>query len=38
MLDANGVPIPGSGNFGTITSLNQNIFMRELQLSAKITF
>ena len=37
-LTASGVPIPGSGNFGTITSLNQNIFMRELQLSAKITF
>ena len=37
-LDANGVPIPGSGSFGTITSLNPNVSMRQLQLGAKITF
>jgi len=37
-LDANGVPIPGSGGFGTITSLNQNVSMRQLQLGLKIVF
>ncbi len=37
-LDANGVPIPGSGNFGTVTSLNPNISMRELQASVKFVF
>jgi hypothetical protein len=37
-LDANGVPIPGSGGFGTITSLNPNVSMRQLQLGAKIVF
>jgi hypothetical protein len=37
-LDANGVPIPGSGSFGTITSLNSNVSMRDLQLSVKIIF
>jgi hypothetical protein len=37
-LDANGVPIPGSGSFGTITSLNSNVSMRELQASLKLVF
>jgi len=37
-LDPNGVPIPGSGGFGTVTSLNPGVSMRQLQLSAKIIF
>jgi hypothetical protein len=37
-LDANGVPIPGSGNFATITSLNPGVSMRQLQLSVKVIF
>ncbi len=37
-LDANGVPTPGSGSFGTITSLNSNISMRQLQVSLKLVF
>jgi len=37
-LDASGVPIPGSGGFGTITSLNSNISMRQLQVSLKLVF
>jgi hypothetical protein len=37
-LDASGVPIPGSGGFGTVTSLNPGVSMRQLQLSAKIIF
>ncbi len=37
-LDANGVPIPGSGSFGTITSLNSNVSMRQLQVSLKLVF
>ena len=37
-LDANGVPIPGSGGFGTITSLNSNVSMRQLQVSLKLVF
>jgi hypothetical protein len=37
-LDANGVPIPGSGGFGTITSLNANVSMRQLQVSLKLLF
>jgi hypothetical protein len=37
-LDANGVPIPGSGSFGTITSLNSNVSMRDLQLAVKLIF
>jgi hypothetical protein len=37
-LDANGVPIPGSGSFGTITSLNSNVSMRQLQASIKLVF
>jgi len=36
--DANGVPIPGSGSFGTITSLNSNVSMRQLQVSLKLVF
>jgi hypothetical protein len=35
-LDANGVPIPGSGGFGTVTSLNAGISTRDLQASAKL--
>jgi hypothetical protein len=30
--------IPGSGGFGTITSLNSNISMRQLQVSLKLVF
>jgi Carboxypeptidase regulatory-like domain/TonB dependent receptor len=37
-LDANGVPIPGSGSFGTITSLNSGVSMRDLQVGVKIIF
>jgi hypothetical protein len=37
-LDANGVPIPGTGNFGTITTLNPGVSMRQLQLSVKLIF
>jgi Carboxypeptidase regulatory-like domain len=37
-LDVSGVPIPGSGSFGTITSLNSNVSMRELQASLKLVF
>jgi carboxypeptidase family protein len=37
-LDANGVPIPASGGFGTITSLNSNVSMRQLQVSLKLVF
>jgi hypothetical protein len=37
-LDAGGVPIPGSGGFGTITSLNSNVSMRQLQVSLKLVF
>jgi hypothetical protein len=37
-LDANSAPIPGSGSFGTITSLNSNVSMRELQASLKLVF
>jgi len=37
-LDPNGVPIPGSGGFGRVTSLNPGVSMRQLQLSAKIIF
>ena len=35
---AGGVPIPGSGSFGTITSLNGNVAMRQLQASLKLVF
>jgi hypothetical protein len=37
-LGANGVPIPGSGGFGTVTSLNANVSMRELQVAGKLIF
>src|SRR5260370_30355702 len=37
-LDANGVPIPGSGGFGTITRLNHGVNMRQLQISLKFVF
>ena len=37
-LDASSVPIPGSGGFGTITSLNSNVSMRQLQISLKLVF
>jgi len=37
-LDANSVPLPGSGSFGTITSLNGNVAMRQLQVSLKLVF
>jgi hypothetical protein len=37
-LNANGVPILGSGSFGTITSLNSNVSMRQLQVSLKLVF
>ena len=37
-LDAKGVPIPGSGSFGTITGLNGNVAMRQLQVSLKFVF
>jgi hypothetical protein len=37
-LDASGVPIAGTGSFGTITSTRSGIDMRELQFSLKIIF
>jgi hypothetical protein len=37
-LTATGVPIPGTGGFGTITSLNGNVAMRQLQVSLKLVF
>jgi hypothetical protein len=37
-LGANGVPIPGSGGFGTVTSLNPGVSMRQLQVGAKLIF
>src|SRR5467141_2214935 len=37
-LTAAGVPIPGSGSFGTITSTRGGIDMRELQFSLKLVF
>jgi hypothetical protein len=37
-LDASGVPILGSGSFGTITSLNSGVSMRQLQVSLKLVF
>jgi hypothetical protein len=33
-----GIPIPGSGSFGTITSTRSGIDMRELQFSLKLIF
>jgi hypothetical protein len=37
-LDANGVPIPGTGGFGRITSTKTGVDMRELQVALKLTF
>jgi hypothetical protein len=37
-LTAAGVPIPGTGSFGTITSTRGGIDMRELQFSLKLVF
>ena len=37
-VDQNGVPIPGTGSFGTITSTRAGIDMRELQFSLKVIF
>ena len=37
-LDASGVPIVGTGSFGTITSTRAGINMRELQFSLKLIF
>jgi len=37
-LDANSVPIPGTGSFGRITSTKTGVDMRELQLSLKLVF
>jgi hypothetical protein len=37
-LTANGVPIPGTGSFGQITSTKTGIDMRELQISLKLVF
>jgi len=35
---ATGVAIPGTGSFGTISSLRSGIDMRELQFSLKVVF
>jgi hypothetical protein len=37
-LDANGVPIAGTGSFGTITGTRPGIDMRELQFALKFIF
>jgi len=37
-LDAYGVPIPGTGGFGQITSTKAGVDMRELQISLKVVF
>jgi hypothetical protein len=37
-LDASGVPIPGAGSFGRITSTKTGVDMRELQVSLKVVF
>ena len=37
-LDANSVPIPGTGGFGRITSTKAGVDMRELQVSLKLVF
>ena len=37
-LDANGVPIPGTGSFGRITSTKTGVDMRQLQVSLKVVF
>jgi hypothetical protein len=36
--DANGVPIPGTGNFGVITTTRAGIDMRQMQFSLKFVF
>jgi hypothetical protein len=38
LLNATGVPIPGTGAFGVITSTRTGIDMRELQFSLKLVF
>jgi hypothetical protein len=38
VLNASGVPIPGSGAFGTINNTRGGIDMRELQFSLKLVF
>ena len=37
-VDANGLPILGTGSFGTVTSTRSGIDMRELQFSLKLIF
>jgi hypothetical protein len=37
-LDASGVPVPGTGSFGRITSTKTGVDMRELQVSLKVVF
>lgn len=37
-LNASGVPIPGTGSFGQITSTKTGVDMRELQVSLKVVF
>jgi hypothetical protein len=37
-VNAQGVAIPGTGAFGTISSLRPGIDMRELQFSLKLIF
>ena len=37
-LNAQGIPIPGTGGFGVITSTKAGIDMRELQFSLKLVF
>jgi hypothetical protein len=37
-LDVRGVPIPGTGSFGRITSTKAGVDMRELQVSLKVVF
>src|SRR5262249_34673413 len=38
VLNSSGIPIPGSGAFGTIRSTRSGIDMRELQFSLKLVF
>jgi hypothetical protein len=38
LLNSAGVPIPGTGRFGQITSTRTGIDMRELQFSLKLIF
>jgi hypothetical protein len=37
-LTGSGVPIPGTGSFGQITTTRSGIDMRELQFSLKLIF